>query len=683
MTNNRVGMGSVSGESRSREIPVGWLLAACWLAVYGFRFFQPGYIDPEEQRTGMLATGLRDGLASSPFYYEYAHTTGTLTFGVLLYPVYCWFGSRFVWIRLLGAFFVAGGVYFWTRAVRRAWGFAPALIFFLWTLAPPPFLEHYFHIAWANHSESLFFSGLLVLLFLRTSDAPPPFRRTLATGALAGFATFFCLENALVASVLAAIALWRWRWRGVARWAAPAALGFVAGFSPGLFTPRLPAHPLAVARTAARFFSLESWRRRADFLTGTLPHCAGYAGAAGKWLSFGWAALAALGAAAILWNAVQPKRRGAAPDPPDWLARVLVLHLTFFVLAYGFPEFSIRSHGPGDYYLMRHLVAVSLTMLALATYFLLRVGGVGKWLLLAPFLAGGFANLVSGSTVSAVALNKGFAELRDCRGDDYLYFVDSQLPVSWQDPAAAVRSVTRLPPRWRADGYFRAGAWFDPWIVLPIAAHDATLPEKARLRLAAGAGAAFAQSSFLAKFRTDGLDPEQRRELLSQLQNLPPAVAQSFAGGVGYGISEERGPLFGDVDAAAETQKRAEIAADLATVRGLLPQLNEREFTDAVLQGAARFLGYVDKDLLADEMTPHVDAWAGVLQTTFGVDARSLFRKSVSDGAVMRLMNERRRFVWRPGAVDPATLRDAFAERGIRLVRAAAEPHSYELVGAE
>jgi len=111
---------------------------------------------------GNLTRGLLDGLVGSFWSYQYRdHTHGPTVYGLLLWPFFLIGGSRYLWIKVIGAGFAAGGVYFWTTAVRRAWGLAAAVSFLLLCTAAPPLITEELHYAYANHMESLFFMGVM------------------------------------------------------------------------------------------------------------------------------------------------------------------------------------------------------------------------------------------------------------------------------------------------------------------------------------------------------------------------------------------------------------------------------------------------------------------------------------------------------------------------------------------
>jgi len=128
-----------------------------------------------------------------------------------------WFGSSVLWLKLLSAAFLAGGLGFWTLAMGRVGGRPLQLLFVLWAIFPPPFAESIFHTQYANHTESLLFLGVSLYLFTRMSDAAPRFGEAVLFGLAAGFAVLFSASNLPFVAAAAVTAVARWRRRGVVR----------------------------------------------------------------------------------------------------------------------------------------------------------------------------------------------------------------------------------------------------------------------------------------------------------------------------------------------------------------------------------------------------------------------------------------------------------------------------------
>lgn len=184
--------------------------AIVWGSWYALKTVLVESVDLEQLTTGNLARGLVDGLVMSPWYYQ--HQTvghGSMIYGFLLAPLYKYVGSYFLWPKLLAGLFAAGGMALWISIVRKAWGFQAALMFAVWWLMPPPCLADILHVVYANHMESIFWSGLLVTLFVHeNSDLPRRLRIGLAAF-IAGFASFFCPQNLAISAALFTAAMLR------------------------------------------------------------------------------------------------------------------------------------------------------------------------------------------------------------------------------------------------------------------------------------------------------------------------------------------------------------------------------------------------------------------------------------------------------------------------------------------
>jgi hypothetical protein len=646
-----------------------WLfLVAVWLFFNVFGFFRNmwWWAFDDQADTGTLATGLVEGLATSPWWYQNSHETGSLVFGVLLYPVYALAGSSFLWLKILSFAAVAGGFFFWTAALRRAWGPTAAVIFFLWLLFPPPFLEWHVHQCWAQHVESFFFSGLLVFLFVRLHDSLPRFWESLALGLSAGFASFFCMDNLLIAGALAAIAVWRWRRPGLVRLLWPTALGFLATFSPSRFSPVLPVpsheiwsffHPSAL---------LECGRRWTDLVLRALPNCAGYRGAAGAWMSAAWLLLVGLGVGRVLWNARTAK---AKPEGPDWLAAVLLLQLLFFALAVGMSNHQVE-FGAGsdlDFYLSRrYLLIVFPALLALASAFLARSRGPWKWLLMAPFLVAGCANLTSGVDFRGGALAAKYHGLRIRRGDDYHRFVYAALPLSWRNQRDALASVARLPRRWRDEGYESVGLWRPLGETLEAAANDGGLAVDARRGLAAGAGRGLVQHG-RADRRLEGYSEADAAAIFALVNALDKPLALSFAMGLGR-----------------EIQAREAVGAsatDLASwARSLLPQLTAAELFRCFVRGYGVWLGLTIHSFDEPAKMRKIAVYERAFGAEFDDDGKAAVADGLAAGRAISVANDFTRFVYDYPPADFPAFRDALERLGIRLRPTVGVANEYVLV---
>jgi len=657
--------------SRSaREIRLWVGLGALGVAIYATRFFCTAWDFPAEQPgSGLLGAALLDGLAAPIRNYQNAYVTGSLVFGLLLVPFYALFGSSFLTLKLVSAAMVAGGLVFWTLAVRRAWGLTAAVIFFLWLVFPPPFLEWHFHQSWGGRSESLLFPGLLVWLFVRLDETPPGFFTSLGLGLLAGFASFFCFDNLAVSAALAIAAVWRWGRAGLFRVLWPAAFGFLCTFSLGLSAAALPpavvgfSDTLRVGRVAAL------WRGWSELFGRLLPIFAGYRGVAGRFLSAGWSAVAAIGLVVAARCGIREKTK---PSPKSALAVFAVGHIFCFAAAYGLSSQKILLPARNLFYDARYLYTLALTMLALSTLLAIQLRGAWKWLLVLPFLAGGFANVASTGARTVRDFQLGAAAMQARRGDNYYFWIGAGYS-AWlkngltNSPNAerqALASVARLPRRWRAEGYRAVGRWLRPVRAVDLLANEPALPADARRNLAAGAGACYiAEALERGRSRQDGL-VEGRSRFLAQMRALDRDAAVGFVAGVGY-----------------DAPSRASNDGDAIFICSLLPQLTDSECRRAMIEGEGVVRGEmaawdapplpVDPQLMDECVSRNEPAADGESRD----EARAAFRAGWAEGSA-----------WRAAAVfnritvetDWTELREAFAQMGITL-RPTANSHQYDL----
>jgi hypothetical protein len=677
---------------RSKSIVVWAVLTAVGFFFFIFRFFSPPALIGDQTATGNVAAGLADGWAASPWSYQYVHLSGTVLFGVLLYPLYALCGSSFFWVSLLSGLFVAGGVALWTLAVRRGWGPRAALIFFLWIVFPPPFLEPNYHVAYAGHIESLFFSGLLLFLFARLDKDRPGVGETAAFGAIAGLGVFFSQENLTIAAAAAVAAVWRWRGRGARRLVWPGALAFLLGYAPGLLSYAMPLRFSAVYQPSLAMNCWAKWRELFAFF---LPGFAGYSGRAGAALSLSLPLVAALGAVAA-WR--KPTGGESSRGDKIWLARILLLHFVFFVLAYGFTGWSTSEGRPSlDAGMTRYLAPVYFLLFAYATFFLLRLGRYGQWLLLAPFLIAGLVNLVSGTDFTGAAVARGYRYYQARRGDDYLEYVYSGLPRAWTDRRSALRTIGRLPRRWRDDGCISLGERLTDE-EFRAAMSDDTLPVAARQDIALGAGVAFAARAGVgfadhnwgSLLTTRWLPPDRPPIAVSSLRGLDVDVAGAFVAGFGRGLGERKTRMFVDVYLGKEplAELQADFRANADLIRADLPQLRDEEFQSLLRRGTSFWMGrglgrelFLGRNLdLNEALIAQIDRLGERLWATQAVGStRDEIRENVAAGVAAWLRNDYNRFPFAALGAESPLVREALLAQGVGVKQTANDAGEDEL----
>ncbi len=652
--------------ARARDACLWAILGALGMLAYASRFICTALDSGEQPAAGMVATALLDGLAAPIWYYQNHLVTGTLAFGALLCPLYAAFGSTFLALKIVSAAMVVGGGVFWTLAVRRAWGLTAAVVFFLWLVLPPPFLEWHFHQSYGGRSESLLFSGLLVWLFVRVGEAPPRFFACLGFGMLAGFACFFCFDNLAVAAALAIACVWRWRAAAFSRSLWPAAIGFLCLFSLTLFAAILPPAIAEYSRSFRTGQAAAVWRGWLDLFGWLLPVFPLYGGVAGRWLSAAWSALAAPGLALAAWRGIRDRDQ---PSPKSALAVFAVAHFFCYAAAYGLSTQKILLPPQNDLFFdLRYLYTLAPTMLALSTFFLLRLRR-WKWLVLLPFLAGGFANVRSAGTYSIADFKAGLARMEARRGDDYYSWIHTRLPQSWRAEPAAFQSVAKLPRRWRAAGWRELGSWLRSARALDLLANDRALPADARRNLAAGAGAEFVGEALARGRRQHGDFAEGRPAFLAQLRGLDRDAAQGFAVGMGYGMASR-----------VRDGYDARFAGFADLVCSLLPQLADDDCRQALIRGEAVSSGEWCTTPAA-AASQFVDACVSRYEPAAEDErlesAGAAFRSGWAEGNARRVAaNFNRVVVHGDFAAD---LRNAFAEMAIDL-RPTGAAEEYDLV---
>jgi hypothetical protein len=666
-----------SASARFPRLARAWLWAlpaAFGLLMFSFRFLDPDAEIGDRAPIGNVAAGLADGLASSVWHYQCVYNTGSMLFGVLLYPVYAWCGSSFLWLKMLSACFLIGGIIFWALALGRIDEPPVRLLFVLWAVFPPPFLASTYFAPYAIHIESLFFLGLLLYLFTRMPNDGPRFGETSMFGFVGGFAVFFSPENLPFVAAAATVAGLRWRRHGVFRLLWPGAVAFAIGLSPVLMSPDYPrtiemgqvdvAGRLAVC--AARWWNL---------FFRILPFCAGYRGIAGNLLTMAWPLLIAGGVAVVFREIAAKKNKLAGPQ---WTKLLLVFHLFFFFAALGF---SIKELDLDTLAGTRYFATLSLSFFTLASLFLARLRPYQKWLVMTPFLLSGFANIAAPPGLHARVLVEGWRQQRTHRGDDYRRLVGDDLASRWRSREEAFAEVAKLPCRWRPEGYVAIGRRLatDDFVAI---VQDDSRPEFARLDVAIGQGLRLAQ--FLADRGAppafaSASPPEPD---VSRMGTVEKNIALAATNGMGRGILDEkigaRLPAFMLSTPRDQGQLQREAMARAAEFSAYFPQLTEREFSLALARGFGVWFGYaagLDDDAIR--------AARSVVEAAFhyaeDAEARATFRQGFMAGLATRIKNTFNRFQFKYHSIDFPVLRDALAEQGVLCQPCSSHANEYDL----
>jgi hypothetical protein len=698
------------GKRTKRWEIVFWVVgAAAWLAVYIWRMPFYTFIDYEQLRNGLLASGLLDGLAASPARYLYGASRGPLVLGLLLTPFFLMGGSKFLWIKVVGGLFVAGALVFWTAALRRAWGFSAAALFFLLHLFPPPLFEWNSHMFWGNHMESTFFVGLLFYLFVRQGTKAPKLGAVAVFGLLAGFATFFCLQSAPAALALAALAVWQWRGAGV-RLLAPAAAFFAVSFALFFLLPSpqvwLTAEKVGQPHVLAKLFRLYTFH---------FPRMAGYNHASTllltsavdgvaylQWmpvalerllpaLSAAFCNVAALGLILSAADVARSERRRDATAKKDWFARLLLVFFLLWSLTYGFSDKVLWE--PPHFLSNRYLMPIYLVLAAFLCRLLSRIPGVWKWLAIAPFLIGGFCHLTAERPGGKGFFERQMTILVEHRGEDYEEFVFSQLPPTDANHLAKTwKTIAKVPRRWRDYGYMAAGRSLYLDKSFPLLVTNFAGPPEGRAPFSAGVGFSFGlhliQLDQVNNSGRPGLE-EKTAAWLAMLGNVQPDVARAFAEGLGYAMFfnvvflGDKLVMRGPAEAAAADQSgttgEAEAIRATTLVRDHMPQLSADEFCRAFVRGAARYIGGRHIYFAHEQRQHFVEFWTATLGGGAPAENLEAFQEGYAAGQAQYLVNNYNAFTYRDSPADLRRIEAALAQRGVSLRRIASDPDKFAL----
>ena len=518
-----------------------WIgLALLWLIRYLINLNSEAFIDLEELQNGTLTRGLLEGLIASPWQYQYqpwAH--GPLVYGLLLYPFFLLGGSSLFWTKIIAFCFAATGGVVWMCLIRRAWGRGPALMFALWWLAPPPFLERYLHLAWANHMESIFLGGLIVWAFARAGETPP---RRIPVGLAAGWAgvaSFFCMQNFIFALAAALCVIWRWRKSGLKLLIWPALPAFLVGFSPHLLYCLATGYRDSFWGNFSLITACIRWR---DLFVLAIPQVVktsiSFLNLYSVLLIY-LCVIAGIG----LWLRPQKKQAPNRLENP-WLGRLLLVYFFVYLLVYAFGKYYVEE--PFNSYCQRYLVPLLIVLAALTVGVLGRLPYKLGWVALLVLLALPLYKmqiLTPGwLTVKSLADGSFAAEARNLRGDDYGYLVDDELARSWMgalpsDQAAlaekmkiAEQALRKLPRPWKFAGYQLIGQWLGVEETLALLGQ---IEDGFRTDMAFGAGMRAVRDVIE---RPIGR-PEAFFERLNRFQSLDPLLEASFVAGAGRGLA--------------------------------------------------------------------------------------------------------------------------------------------------
>lgn len=498
--------------------------------------------DLEEMANGNLARGILEGFVVEPWHYQYYNIgPGPVIYGLLLAPLYAIFGSNMLVMKCVGMAFAFGGVALWIVNIRKEAGPGAAAVFALWMLFPPPFLLSMFHLAWANHMETVFFSALVYFFWDRcfTSHASPS--RAAAFGGTAGFACYFCLQNVLPVASLAL--LWALRARGDRpRQTVIALVSGAAGFSPYLIGTLLSGRqvPVFASPSSGEGPVLKLWRLAAEFG----PSAANFSAPAVS------AVLYFVGGAAIVACARAWFVAANAPERDAfWLRRFVVVWAALFAAAYAFAHFEVdRLGGLRFSFGYRYLAP----MIALAMIAVIASTGRRWWIaavVAAPFAAWGVHDARVASAWSAfagrAAEGRYAQELLCTRGDHYEILLTKNLGETYRSQfrVGAARfplaetfladrpSVRRFPSEW-SDAVYEYAAFVEekPANLSGVFADDRR-PERLRRAAMRGAGRAAATNRGLGREGTP-VNEVAVAEAMSMWPLRPEGSERDFLEGV-------------------------------------------------------------------------------------------------------------------------------------------------------
>jgi hypothetical protein len=664
--------------------------ALVWLLWYALVFALAAGESTEQLTTGNLAQGLVDGLVASPWSYQHqAVGRGPLLYGVLLYPLYKIAGSYLLWLKLLAGLFAAGATALWIYVVRKAWGFTAGLMFALWWLAAPPLVAYILHVAYANHMESIFWSGLLAALFVNENRDPPRRVRIGLAAFIAGFASFFCGQNLAFSAALFVVAVIRWR----------KSVGRVLLVAPPLFLLGYALHFLRKIQTGETIRLIarhpHPWQQWRDLVTKYWFAAPGYSLHAA---SAAVGALLALGVAAAVWRFVIAARRPPIEERSGfWLGRLLLLQIGFYFVAYGFSEYYIPE--PGFSYNYRYLAPIFPSLLALVCQALSQLPRHAGWLMFLPksqwrryagwlilipvLVVGAYdAHPVRSMIDAGQQWRKGLLgwDLLSLRGDDFGDFVKFNLSKDWgnysphtgdQKTIAAISTIEKLPRQWRELGFETLGIWLGDDGGLDALLRGVACPPAYCKNFAVGVG-----EVLQIRFYGDQRDAITMTDVLRRIalwQDQAPELSSYYLRGIGRqwitmileakpSVREELTPFFvgrkrwslNAYFADDTTRKLLSVTQDL--IRALSP--GQRVVLAAGVGDTISQLFYRG----ADEIS--FPAFLGFAGTQEEIAA---YRQTFSETYAFQVMGTRNRLLLPLPVADPNAVRQYLLNHGIRV----------------
>jgi hypothetical protein len=671
------------------------IVGAAGMLIFADRFVFYDYYDVEMAVHGNLARALVEGLAAPAGFYQYGdHSHGSLIFGLLLAPLFRIGGSALIWTKLLSAILVVGGVSFWTIAIRRACGLAPALFFAALFIVPPPRLEFWLHTSYAIHMESIFFSGLLGLLFTRRNAFPLDLWPAVAAGLIAGFATAFAYENVVVFGALACAAFVRFEDKKVfvVRFL-PAILAFLIGFSPHW----LVRYPLSSPFSLGPPDAAKTWftDRYYSLFVILFHRAAGYSHVA---LTRSFFLLAVAGFALVGYRAIASVeyRRSKA----GFLGCFLALYGALFLAVYGISPFYMAPiRGSDEFFCIQYLTIIFPFLVAAIAQLIAFIPRLAAACLAAAFLFAGAADMWH----SRPATPRGAGAATNSllfRGDDYDYLIE-KLPELWGgDADCALSSVLRLPRSWRCDGLAALARTLDKSAVDKYVNQAGNPTDAACLINGFGAREA--------KVFSAGPDPiwrarldEQFREALAQYRQTDPKQAANFVEGLGFGLlgppQGNEGTDFvkwlaaGSDDLSAAPKTKAAAAAVREAFAFFQGASDADAMRAALFHGLGRWLGcphaamYIAREIGPDDRYPFDDFRRWVNRgrpDDFSADEEAAYSRGAAAGLAHRIKSRYRAFVLRRPFERLAAVAEELAKDGLLLQKTADRPEKYAVVEA-
>jgi formylglycine-generating enzyme required for sulfatase activity len=681
-TNAAGWFGEFASGRRSRLVKTAVLgvLVCLWLGIYACRLLTVGFPPNDVRFVGTMAADVVDGsrLPLRAYWIPDYSTNGHLTYGALLTPIYAVFGSRYLWIVLLGSLLVVLGLAEWAWAVYGAWGFSCAAFFLCLCIGPPAFFEVRSHrYFWGTHIETIFFSGAALLLFRRGKTPTPGFWQTAALAMLAAWSVSFNIQNLPLVATLIVLTVWRHGRLGLVRLAWPAAPVF-AGFS-ALFQfvfgqylrlPGVAALPSGAAvapapRLLEKLYGLfgEALPRFLSFSgpplwNGKLARFValdGEAATAALPALFYGLTLAGLAAAAVAALSPPPsgwlKRRldrlsfvdwqahdGGRPEEKVWLTRFVAVLFALWVGAYAVAAYRIDLREIDQ---CRYLLPMYPVLAAAFCYAAAFLPAVAKWLIGALIVFAGLTAFADAWTSPA----ENWRELNAQRGDDYAYFIWSN---HWRsvlaDLGGGEAAIRALPRPWQEFAWIAFGA-------------NMRADEAARWRENPGdAATSPARRDLIATGRGQMIGARLCCSGQFAAEEFPAgaleaSTAAALLAGIGYGCfqtsclkSKPDCTVIG-ITATTQSEFTPATTCDPPNVNQELRLAQQRlglsseQARDAFLAGLSTYLGATNQALDAARREQLCGAWAAVFSADSAAGCPATFREGLAEGLALEAMN--------------------------------------------